>query len=161
MSYEFDEIDLDEQFIDEIYEKALTDERHVNHPIQVLGADLVKRPSELVHINPNVIFDYSEYIDYMFGQLIRFHDRSVHFMSFNEGFVDYFGGYWTKDIDSALRLYALGIANGTIGPFIMANNGLIVTQKDSFVMPTYNTEDPRFPDWFENVYKKQYKPRYK
>ncbi len=160
MSNDFEPENIGSDFIEEIYEEALTDAKHINHPVQVLRSDLVERPTEIIHINPNVIFDYSEYIDYMFGQLLRFHDRSTPFMSFNEGFIDYNEAQWTRDIDTILKFYALGIANGTIGPFIKAPNGIVVTQKDSFVIPTLNTEDPKFDEWFEKVYKKQYKPRY-
>lgn len=42
MSYEFDPIDLDGEFVDNIYEEALTDEDSVHFPIRVLGPKLVK-----------------------------------------------------------------------------------------------------------------------
>ena len=161
MSYEFDPIDLDEQFIDEIYEEALTDEKHPHLPVEVLGPSLVKNRSGLVRLSVKTIIEYSEYIDFMFGQIKSFHDRENPFMTFNNGFIDYMNGYWTKDVDTILKLYALGIMNNSISPFVMSRNGVIITKKDSYVIPTFNTEDPKFPEWFENVYKKQYKPKFR
>ena len=92
----------------------------------------------------------------MFGQIRAFHDPSTRYMSFQEGFIDYMDGYWTEDMETILKLYALGIANGSILPFDMSKNGIIVAPKDSLVVPTLNTEDPKFDEWFENVYKRQY-----
>jgi len=161
MSYEFDPENLDESFIDEIYEEALTDEKHPHLPIEVLGPSLVKNRSGLVRLSPKTIIEYSEYIDFMFGQIKSFHDRENPFMTFNNGFISYLNCYWTKDVDTILKLYALGIANNSIFPFGMSRNGVIITRKESSVIPTFNTEDPKFPEWFENVYKKQYKPKFR
>lgn len=161
MSYEFDPIDLDESFIEEIYEEALTDDKHFNHPIEVLRPDIVQNRSGIILLDPSVIAKYSEYIDYMFGQMISFHNTSFPYMTFNDGRIDYFGYCWTKDKDVLLKLYALGIENGTIYPFVLSKNGVIVTKKDMLVIPTFNTCEDKFPEWFENVYKKQYKPRHK
>jgi hypothetical protein len=82
-------------------------------------------------------------------------------MTFNGGAITYLDDLWTKDVNTLLRIYALGIANGTISPFVLSKNGMVVAQKDPMMIPTLNTEDPEFPDWFENVYKKQYRPRHK
>ena len=161
MSYEFDPINLGKELIDDIYEEALTDEKHTNLPIEVLGPDLVKNGSGLVLLSPKTIVEYSEYIDYIFGQIKAFHDAENPFMPFNSGYIDYMNGYWTKDVNTLLKLYALGIANTSVFPFGKARNGVIATRKDPSVIPTYNTEDPKFPEWFENVYKKQYKPKFK
>ncbi len=161
MSYEFEPENIDKYFISEIFEEALTDEKHTNLPIEVLGPDLVDNRSGIVRLSPKTIIKYSEYIDYMFGQMIAFHDPSNPFMPFNNGFINYMHCYWTKDVDTILKIYALGIANCSILPFGMARNGIIITRKDPSVIPTFNTEDPKFPEWFENVYKKQYKQKFR
>ena len=43
----------------------------------------------------------------------------------------------------------------------ISKDGVIITRKDPSVIPTLHTEDPRFPGWFETVYKKEYKPKHK
>lgn len=161
MSNEFDPINIGCELVNDIYEEALTDDNHTHLPVEVLGPGLVKNRSGLVRLSPKTIVEYSEYIDYMFGQIKSFHDRENPFMTFNNGFISYLNCYWTKDVDTILKLYALGIANNSIFPFGMARNGVIITRKDSSVIPTFNTEDPQFPKWFENVYKKQYKPKFR
>ena len=159
MSYEYEPENLDSAFIDEIYEEALTDKKHVHVPVEVLGPHLVKNRTGEVILNMDAIEKYSEYIDYMFGQIRAFHDTSKRYMAFQEGYIDYMNGYWTEDTDTILKFYAIGIANGSILPFDRSKNGILVAPKDSFVIPTLNTEDPRFPEWFENVYKKKYELR--
>ena len=64
-----------------------------------------------------------------------------------------------KDNDTILKLYTLGLANSSIHPFVLSKNGILVAQKDSLVIPTLHTRDPKFPEWFENVYKKEYTRR--
>lgn len=159
MSYEFDPMDLDEEFIDDIYKEALTDEKHFNHPVEVLRPDIVKNRSGVVLLNPEVINKYSEYIDYMFGQTLSFHNTQSPYMTFNDGSINYFGKCWTNDYEVLIKFYAIGIELGTIYPFVLSKNGVIVTKKDALVIPTLDTGDPKFQDWFENVYKKQYKKR--
>lgn len=160
MSNNFDPEDLDESFIDEMYEEATEDNSRFKVPIEVLGPKIVKNRSGEVHLSVSKIVEYSEYIDFMFGQLYGFHDKSTPIMTFNDGCLDYFKTYWTKDIDTLTKLYALGIANGSISPFVLARNGVIVTQKDPMLIPTLSTRDPKFPEWFEKVYKKEYRPRH-
>ncbi len=160
MSYEFDPIDLDPDFIDDIYKEAINDKGHVSKPVEVLSSEVVQNGSGVIKLSVGKIIEYSEYIDYMFGQIRAFHDTSKKTMSFREGFIDYMDGYWTEDLDTIMKFYALGIANDSIYPFVLSPNGIIVTAKDNLVIPTLNTEDPRFDEWFEKVYKKQYKPRF-
>jgi len=156
MSNDFEPENIGSDFIEEIYEEALTDETRFYHPVEVLGPNVVKTRSGRILLAIDTIDEYSEYIDFMFGQMRSFHDKSTKYMSFQEGFIDYMNGYWTKDVDTIMKLYALGIANGSIIPFGMSKNGVIITEKSPLVIPTLNTEDPKFDDWFENVYKKQY-----
>jgi hypothetical protein len=161
MSYEFDPENVNESFVDEIYEEAIESKSRFKMPVEVLGPKLgIKRSGE-VYLDVSKIVEYSEYIDYMFGQMIDFHDKSEQLMTFNGGAITYLDDLWTKDVNTLLRIYALGIANGTISPFVLSKNGMVVAQKDPMMIPTLNTEDPEFPDWFENVYKKQYRPRHK
>jgi len=160
MSNDFEPENLDKNFINEIYEEALTDDKHPNLPVEVLKPDIVKNRSGLVLLSPKTIIEYSEYIDYMFGQIKAFHDSTNPFMPFNNGFISYLNTYWTRDVDTILKLYALGIANNSILPFGVAKNGVVITRKDPSVIPTLNTEDPKFDEWFEKVYKKEYKPKF-
>ena len=161
MSYNFRPENLDDTFIDGIYQEALTDAKHPNVPVEVLRPDMVKNRSGLVRLDPKTVSDYSEYIDYMFGQIRAFHDTKSEFMGFKEGFINYLNDYWTEDYDTLLKLYALGIVNGTIYPFAVNKRGIIITTKDALVIPTLDTDDPRYPELFENVYKKEYRPRRK
>ena len=160
MSNDFEPMDLDKDFIDDIYKEAIEDKTRAQVPVEVLGPKIVKNRSGEVLLSIKKIMEYSEYIDYMFGQMKPFHNPSSKIMTFNDGFVDYFNGYWTEDMDTIIRLYALGIVNGSISPFVASGNGVLFAKKDSLVLPTLNTEDPKFDEWFEKVYKKQYKPRY-
>jgi hypothetical protein len=161
MSYEFEPDNLTESFVDEIYEEAVESKTRFKMPVEVLGPTLgIKRSGE-VYLDVSKIVEYSEIIDYMFGQMIAFHDKSTPLMTFKGGAITYLDDCWTKDVNTLLRIYALGIANGTISPFVLSKNGMVVAQKDPMMIPTLNTEDPEFPDWFENVYKKQYRPRHK
>ncbi len=161
MSHNFKPEDLDETFIDEIYEDCLTDEKHISVPVEVLRPDMVKNRSGVVRLDPFKVSEYSEYIDYMFGQIRAFHDTHAEFMSFREGFINYLNNYWTEDMDTILKLYALGIVNGSIYPFAVNRRGIIITAKDMLMIPTLDTFDPKFPEWFETVYKKEYRPRRK
>lgn len=160
MSYEFAPMDLDPDFIDDIYEEAINDKGYLSKPVEVLRPGVVQKRSGVIEISVRKIIQYSEYIDYMFGQIRAFHDPSKKTMSFKEGFIDYMNGYWTEEPDTIMKFYALGIANDSIYPFVLSPNGIIVTGKDNGVIPTLNTDDPGFDEWFEKVYKKQYKPRF-
>ena len=145
MSYEFAPMDLDPDFIDDIYEEAINDKGYPSKPVEVLGPGVVQKRSGVIEISVRKIIQYSEYIDYTFKTeddsniIIRaFHDPSKKTMSFKEGFIDYMNGYWTEELDTIMKLYALGIANDSIYPFVLSPNGIIVTAKDNLVIPTLN-----------------------
>ncbi len=161
MSHNFEPENLDETFIDEIYEECLTDNKHLHIPVEVLRPDTVEKRSGVTFIDPIILAKYAEHIDYMFGQIRAFHDIRKPYMSFQEGYINYLDAYWTEDLETILKLYTLGIANETIHPFALSRNRMIVARKDSLVIPTLDTFDPKFPEWFETVYKKEYKPRHK
>ncbi len=161
MSNVFRPENLDDTFIDGIYGECLTDERNISVPVEVLRPDMVKNRSGVVRLNPFKVSEYSEYIDYMFGQIRAFHDTNTEFMGFQEGFINYLNDYWTEDMDTLLKLYALGIVNGSIYPFAVNRRGITITAKDMLMIPTLDTDDPKFPEWFETVYKKEYRPRLK
>ncbi len=161
MSSNFDPENITESFVDEIYEETIEDKTRFKMPVEVLGPNVVKNRSGEVSLSVSKIVEYSEYIDYMFGQLIGFHKKSTPLMAFNDGYITYLQDCWTKDVNTLLKLYALGIANGSISPFVLSKNGVIVTQKDPMLIPTLDTDDPEFDEWFEKVYKKEYRPRHK
>lgn len=147
---EFTPVDLNEETVQTIFNNCLARTTSQN----VIGIHLFSKHYGFEKDSDPILFDKEKLdiakfqIDFLFGQLKCIREGNLHIGPFDAQ-IKYTNEVWTKENRILIQFLHLGCASRALAPFYASDKKADLL---AFV-PTISPKDPRFTEWFENVYK--------
>ena len=101
-------------------------------------------PNHTIHFDSIKVSDYYDTITYLIGQLADIHQNKSE-ISLKSSIVRYDKKPWTKDMETLIHFYYLGMASDMFSPIDDVTKTIEVTT----ILPTLSPNDPNFKQWLK------------
>ena len=148
-------IELNEENVLRIYNDCLMKKKLSNFlssdllPVKIFTKESCGKDSPEIYFSKAKIKEYSDAIEYMYGQLHAVHHEIPELLP-PGGQLDYKEKLWTKSQSVLMSFYYLGVANITIMPFIIQPVSQRLSVDLFCILPTLSPNDPNFKTWAES-----------